>query len=155
MSLEVDQSGKIEQTERDTILCLSNDRWYAIRIPKKIKRTIQKMFRDSLLIKYFILITFSAALSILIKKTKPKTKIIIDEEYQNKEILIKNIIDKIFSKEKYKPVIEFKSIGKSSNADFFAQEVGKKNLKANLTLNLQDILKEIKKTEVGKRLADA
>lgn len=35
MNYQIDQSGKIEDTARDTILCLSNDGWYAVVTLKK------------------------------------------------------------------------------------------------------------------------
>ena len=65
---------------------------------------------------------------------------------------VPNIITKMFFQEKYQPVIEFKHIGKNSNADYYAGEVYLKHLKPTWTVNDKVILREIKKTEVGKRL---
>jgi len=155
MRIEIDQSGKIEQTEKDTILCLSNDKWYALKIKATTKRQIQEVFRRNGQIRNFIIFTFSAGLAILLRKVKPKTKVTIDQEYSGKNPVIKNILSRLLLQEKYQPVIEFKRIGKNSKADFYAAEVGRKHLKATWTISEKDILREIKKTEVGKRLKDA
>lgn len=45
MTYQIDQSGKIEQTAQDTILAYANSTEYALRIPKKLKRKIQELFR--------------------------------------------------------------------------------------------------------------
>ena len=40
MPIEIDQSNKIERTEKDTILALSNNEQRAIVIPARIKREV-------------------------------------------------------------------------------------------------------------------
>ena len=92
MRIEIDQSGKIEQTERHTVLCLSNDKNYSIFISRKVKRKIQRFFRENNQIRNFIIFTHSAGLSILLRRVKPLTKVIIDQEYKDKNAVIKNLI---------------------------------------------------------------
>ncbi len=44
MQIEVDQSGKIEQTSYDTVLALTNGVSYTILLKKKDKRALEKIF---------------------------------------------------------------------------------------------------------------
>ena len=155
MQLEIDQSGKIEQTNKNTILCLTNDKSYCLVIPARIKRQLQKIFRFNNQARNFILFTFSAGLAILIRQSSPGTKVLIDEEYIGKSPIIKNIIFQMLEDLEPTPTIAFKSIGKSSPAHLLAKEVALKRKKADKTVSFKEIIREIKKTEVGKRLKNA
>ncbi len=90
MKVEIDQSGKVEQTNKNTILCLSNDNWDAIIIKAKTKRQLQEIFRRHGQIRNFIIFTFSSLLAILIKRNLHLGKITIDQEYFGKEKIIMN-----------------------------------------------------------------
>ncbi len=155
MRIEIDQSGKIEQTERHTVLCLSNDKNYSIFISRKVKRKIQRFFRENNQIRNFIIFTHSAGLSILLRRVKPLTKVIIDQEYKDKNAVIKNLIHEMCTNNKYKPIIQFKSIGKESRADYFAGLIAQGKLKPTWIIGFEELLREIKRTEVGKRLKNA
>ena len=56
---------------------------------------------------------------------------------------------------KYKPIIQFKSIGKESRADYFAGLIAQGKLKPTWIIGFEELLREIKRTEVGKRLKNA
>jgi hypothetical protein len=155
MGLEIDQSGKIEQTEKDTVLCLSNDKWYAICIPRNVKRKLQLFFRSNRQIRNFIILTHVAGLFILLQKVKPGKKVYVDEEYGDKKAIIHKLMQEMSDKKMFQPVIEFKLIGKNSRADYFAGLIAQKLLKPTWILGFEEILEEIKKTEVGKRLKNA
>jgi len=155
MKIEIDQSGKIEDTAKDTVLCLSNKTWHAVVIPSTVKRQLQERFRRHGQIRNFILFTFCSGLVELFRISKPKTKVIIDREYMGKEPAITNIINKMFKNTKSLPVFEFWSIGKHSNAHKFANKVAVKEEKPTLVLCEKAVLKNIKRTEVGKRLKNA
>ena len=45
MRIEIDQSGKIENTNKNTIIAFSNNKFKSIFISAKDKREIQKFFR--------------------------------------------------------------------------------------------------------------
>jgi len=45
MTYQIDQSGKIEQTEKYTVLALSNENHFAVILSAKNKRRLQEMFR--------------------------------------------------------------------------------------------------------------
>jgi len=155
MVLEIDQSGKIEQTNKNTILCLSNKKWYALFIPARVKRQIQEIFRRNGQVRNFVLFTFCAGLALLLKEVKPKAKVIIDEEYYGKGAIIKNILQELLSKMKHLPIIEFRRIGKRSSAHILAKEVALRHKKPRWTVNTDQLIKQIKMTEVGKRLKNA
>src|SRR5437762_13916338 len=63
--MQLDQSGKIEQTQYSTVLCLSNGDWYAVRIRAATKRQLQEIFRRNGQVRNYILFTFSATLALL------------------------------------------------------------------------------------------
>lgn len=165
VSRQIDQSGKIEQTNKDTVLCFSNDTWFSVLIKARTKRQIQEIFRRNGQIRNYVLFTFSAGISILIRSaTSPiptkntsttVTKIVIDLEYSGKDSVIKEIITEIQKSGKKLPEIEFGHVGKESKAHFRAKLVSDKKIKPKITINLKQLLKEIKKTEVGKRLKNA
>ncbi|MEK9179345.1 MAG: hypothetical protein AAB893_02650 [Patescibacteria group bacterium] len=152
----IDQSGKVEQTNKDTVLALSNGTWDTIQIQSKTKRQLQEMFRRNGQIRNFVLFVFSVCLGILVKRNMKKTQnIVIDREYFGKEPVIKNIIYQLFKGAKKLPHIEFALIGKGSPAHFRAYETAKSLLKPNKIISLAEILEELKKTEVGNRLKNA
>ncbi len=154
-TFEIDQSGKIEQTAKDTILCLSNHTWYAVRISAHAKRQLQEIFRRNGQIRNFVLFTFCAGLAILIRKSKILSTITIDEEYSGKNHSIKAILLEMFSNLSLNSDITFRRIGKQSSAHLHAKEVATGKQKPTTIITTEALLKIIKKTEVGKRLKGA
>lgn len=155
MKLHVDQSGKVEKTSKDTILCLSNDEWFAVKIDRKVKRQLQEIFRRNGQIRNYLLFTFCAGLAILLRLAKPKTKVTIDREYFGKEPIINNILASMLADLTSEPVIEFDFIGTEPPAHLMAKEVARGKQLPTKVASEAELLKEIKKTEVGKRLKDA
>lgn len=149
---QIDQSGKIEQTNKDTVLCLSNGSWDTVLIKTKTKRQIQKIFRQNGQPRNYVLFTFSAALSILIERNLGVGRIIIDREYFGKEPIIKKLLEEMSEEIKKRATLEFGLVGKSSRADFRAGEVLAKKKKPRLILTARVLIRAIKKTEVGKQL---
>ena len=153
---QIDQSGKIEQTNKNTVLCLSNDEWDAVLIKARSKRQIQEIFRRNGQIRNYVIFTFSAGLSLLIKRNLEIQRIIIDREYYGKEAVIKEVLLKMLSRRKV-PEIVFENIGRKTQAHNRAYLIYSKKLKSKrlLLLRVEEILREIKMTEVGKRLKNA
>jgi|SRR3990167_130932 len=152
---KIDQSGKIEQTNKDTILCISNDGWDAVTIKANIKRQTQEIFRRHGQTRNFVLFTFSAGLAILIKRNLKNTHIIIDREYYGKEPVIKEIVLEILQRSKKIPEIRFEFIGKKPLAHHRAYAIGLGKLKTKKSVTLEELWTELKKTEVVKRLKNA
>lgn len=54
MNYQIDQSGKIEQTNKDTVLAAANEENKAVILPVKEKRRLQEWFRQIGLPEVFI-----------------------------------------------------------------------------------------------------
>jgi len=72
MKIEINQSNKIEQTNKDTIIGLSNQKAFTILINRKIKRKLQEEFRKQGKPRLFVYRTFIAGVVLLIKYAQLK-----------------------------------------------------------------------------------
>lgn len=148
---EIDQSGKVEQTEKDTYLVLVGKRdWDAVRISAKVKRKIQRIFRSNDQPRNYVIFTFCAGLSFILKRNSQFSSVVVDREYSGKEATINEILEQMLGKNM--PIVAHKSVGKLSQAHLIGLEITRGILKAKLNLSLEQLMKQIKKTEVGKRL---
>lgn len=145
MKIYIDQSNKIEQTNKHTVLALANDTKYAILIPAKVKRQLQELFRQNGKPRAFVYITFAAAVVILTKEYSEKlSQIIIDQEYYGKEKQLKKTIEKMLNNFFNKmPDISFGKIGKSSDAHKHAFSVAKQKIKADKIVSFDELNKII------------
>jgi len=145
MKYQIDQSGKIENTEKDTVLALSNDIKYTVILAAKVKRTLQSILRKEGRPEMYIYLVFSSLLFILLKSSRPKSKVIIDREYPGKESLIRVLIERVIKRSKGKEnfKLEFGSVGKSSKAHGLAHKTFKRKLKADKRVKLEEIIKLI------------
>lgn len=143
MRLEVDQSGKIEQTNLDTIIALSNDIQYSLVLKKRIKRLLQELFRIQGKPRLFIYKTFAALIAILLKASNPSKKVIIDMEYFSQQIILQRQITEYLEKNKIKAKFEFGFVGKGSSAHILAERVAHKKQKVNKAVNFEEISKLI------------
>lgn len=152
---QIDQSGKIEQTNFDTAICLSNGTWDSIFIEAKTKRQIQEIFRRTGQIRNYVIFTFCAALTFIIERNIKVGRIVIDQEYYGKEPIIKKLLGEMSRKIKETATLDFGLVGKSSRVHILAAEVFAKRKEPGQVLNKEQLLKLIRKTEVGKQLKDA
>ncbi len=145
MQIEIDQSIKIEQTNRDTIIAFSNSKSKTLLISAKIKKELKKIFRQQDKSRVFVYKTFAVLIYILIKQDLDKIQqIIIDKEYWDKEALIKNLLLQIIRKagrEFPKNNISFRQIGKASKAHLLAYSVYSKKAKPDIIIRLNNFLK--------------
>lgn len=85
MRIEIDQSGKIEDTSKDTVIAFSDDSFGGIIIKARDKREIQKIFRKIGKRKIFIYRLFAILIFLLIKKHLKKiSQMIVDFEICSK-----------------------------------------------------------------------
>lgn len=146
--VEIDQSGKFEDTKFDTVLAFSNGSSHTIIIPKKTKRNaisiLRKLGKKG---KTFYLQLFTVCLYLLIKnKLKTLTIITIDEEYVTRNRDIKRQLLNLISKNdpSYESEnINFKRIGKKSPAHNLAINCLRGEIKADKIIKLQEILELI------------
>jgi arginine deiminase len=140
MKFEIDQSGKIEQTNLDTVIALSDDFQFAIIFKKRSKRALQVVFREQNKRRVFIFLTFAALIALVLKEAKLKKKVIIDLEYAgHQDILKKQIIDYLKILKIDPPEMEFKEIGKNSPAHKLAVLVGNRKKKVDKIVKLEEV----------------
>lgn len=144
MKYEVDQSGRIEETNRHTVIAIANKNYsYTVKIDSKIKKLIQRKFQKIKKPKMFGVYGFVVGLILLLKKSKIKNSIvIIDIEYDgyNKVItneLIKNIDQDL--------EFRFSNIGKRSPAHICAYTIFKKREKPSYNIEFKEFEKLIMK----------
>jgi hypothetical protein len=130
--VEVDQSVRIEELRRDTILAVANKQFqYAVRFPAHLKRQLYELFRLRGMRKKFGPWVFAAAAAQLLEKSNVRVSdVVIDIEYPGYErdilTIIKNIHSDIY--------VSFTTVGKNSPAHekaYFALK-GKKAVEATL-----------------------
>lgn len=145
MKIEIDQSGRIEETNRDTVIAFSNEKQFSIRIPARIKRQLLEVFRRRGKPKLFKYKVFALGIAILLRRSKISPKnlsLVIDDEYPGHEGTITDIIWSRFDPE---VEINFRSISKNSPAHEMAYYTYKKERKENVRLTYEEIVASIKK----------
>lgn len=121
MTVEIDQSGKVEQLNTHTVIACANGESNAIWISASVKRSLIQNLRKSLIPrKDLVPILFTVLVFILLDNidTIPDT-IIIDEEYTGKEDIIEESLRKLLaskSRKRWQGQIRFKQVGKLSPA---------------------------------------
>lgn len=145
---EVDQSNKIDRPG-DTVLVLTNDKDYTIRIPAKEKRAAIKAIRqrfERLSRKLIHIRLFTAALYYLIRELPPGALVTIDTEYTGHEASIKAIL--LYWLQQDRPDISpddiaFGQVGKKSRAHKKALAIYRGKAKADRILKADDLLGQI------------
>ena len=149
MRIEIDQSGKIENTSKNTVIAFSDDKFKSILLHSQDKREIQKFFRRIGKPRIYVYRVFAILILLLIKdQLKEIKEIVIDEEYPGKDSLIKNLLLQEIRKIKpqfLKENIVFSKIGKKSRAHFLAYGVAVGKKKADIEVSAKDILRKIVK----------
>lgn len=125
MKIEIDQSGKIEDTRTHTIMALSNGISYSIMIKAVIKRIIKNIYILAGKPKIYTIQVFSLLVYLLLEKsTISSGMVIIDKEYKGQDNLIKSYITQLIHIRKKvklsKEDIHFTQIGKKSKAHITA-----------------------------------
>ena len=145
MRIEVDQSGKMEKMNVDTVLAFSDGKSAAVLIAAEVKRVcLQALRRRGRRKKTIVLRIFTAGLFLLLQDVLEEvTLVTIDQEYPGREGDIKGMLlrliwvsGKRFAKER----IVFHHVGKQSAAHFKAYGVYKGFRKADRILTAEDIL---------------
>lgn len=142
MKFDVDQSGKIEKTNKNTILAFSNDIQYSVCIPGKVKRQLKEAFRKQGRVRVFIYRTFAAGIVLLIKDHLRKIDLLnIDREYPGHEKLIEDMILEMLKKLRRKqPQINFRQIGKRAKAHYIAYGTAIQKRKPSKIITLKEIV---------------
>ncbi len=126
MTVEIDQSGRVEDLSTGTAVAFANEANGAIFVSAGIKRRLIIYLRRHSLIPARDLpaVLFGVLLFILIRDHQA-TALKIDEEYTGKNVVIEEILKKLFVRQRTKriPTIRFVRIGKRSSAHLLAWRV--------------------------------
>lgn len=145
MHIEVDQSGKIERMNVDTVLAFSDGKSAAVLIPAEVKRVcLQALRREGRPKVSIVLRIFAVGLFFLLQDVLEKvTLVTIDQEYPGREGDIRGMLLRLIwasGREFEKERIVFGQVGKNSAAHFKAYGVCKGFQKADRILIAEDIL---------------
>lgn len=144
MRIEVDQSGKIEQTEMDTVVAFSNNHQYAVLLPKELKRILINKYRKEkqVILKLFVICVYYTIRDYL----HQIELIVIDNEYEGKQNYIKSLLFDFIRKDYRdfdKNLIRIAHITKKSKAHEVAANANRGFAKSQKTLSEKDIEKLI------------
>lgn len=148
MRIEIDQSIKIEQTNKITSIACSNGISRSVGLSSTAKKEIENYFRSTGNRKMFIIFTFCALVYLVLHDLiTPQTDIYIDREYPGYDNLIKDKLVTAFKKLSKKNIdkhhIHIVQIGRSSRAHNLAW-LSAKNNSFNFRYNSKNIIKIIK-----------
>lgn len=155
LNYQIDQSGKVEHTNKDTVVALSNDHHLAILLKSKTKRIIKEWFKKEKRIRFFPFLTFAALLAILIKISSPKKRIEIDREYFGHENLVSERVTtylNLLGMKKHPP-LEWGHVGKTSQAHNLGLRIAKDKVKPNKVVSLEEVMElltELKEKKLKK-----
>lgn len=144
LNYQIDMSGKIEQTNKVTVISLSNGKQVSLILKSKDKRDLQTIYRKAGKPRAFTLQVFAALIYLLLEKLSISTgTIYIDKEYPGHEVLIKSYIAQlIIRKGKIKletENIRFTLVGKTSRVHLFGYKEYKRG-NADFKTTKEDIL---------------
>lgn len=145
--VEVDQSGKIEDTKEDTVLALSNGMHWSILIPATVKRScITQLRREGAHGKTFYLRLFAIALYFLLRDhIEQLSHAIIDIEYTGKDAQIKRFVMNFlqrYGRKVHAGQLRFMLVGKQSAAHTLAWKTLRGKREPDKVISLEELLKE-------------
>ncbi len=140
MRIEIDQSGKIEQKNMDTVIALSNRIEYSVLLPKEVKRRLIDKYKKEkqLILKLFVICLYYTLENYL----HEIVEIVIDKEYEGKDDYIKSLLISFIRKVHPnfdKNFIRFSQITKKSRAHEVAANVKRGKIKPQRILSENDI----------------
>lgn len=144
--MTVDQSIRIEETGKDTIIAFVDKKYScSLRIKSNTKKNIQSYFRKIGKPNIFPMVVFAISTYLLIKRFELKIDtLVIDIEYLGHESAIKNIILSLYRIDGIsEPDIHFKSIGKEDMAHILAIGIHRKKLNEDFILSESELLNSI------------
>lgn len=145
MRIEIDQSGKIEKTNKSTIIAFSNGVSSSVLVKAKDKQELQKFFRKMGKGRVFVYNVFAILIFILIRPHLNQIdQVIIDDEYTGQSYLIKNFLMQNIKKDNPNFTarsILFRNIGRKSKAHLEAYGVALNKRKAAKVISAREVLK--------------
>ena len=145
MRVEIDQSGKLEQLNTDTVVAYSDGSYGTIVLKTIVKQKIIRELRKSLIPRRDIVaIWFAVVVYLLIKDLAKNTVILLDEEYTGKNTIIEEALSKLLQQRfhyKWIGSIRFQQIGKDSPAHKLAWSTHRTKRRVGVRkLTVEDII---------------
>jgi|SRR3989304_6631589 len=143
MIYQIDQSGKIEDTHKLTIIASANSKTKVLKISATEKQTLVNQMREiEFPRKTYIYKIFAGLVFLLLKNYKNIDAVIIDKEYPSHEPDIKLFIIQLFKRtNKNCPEISFGHIGKQSKAHKVALAAFRGEIKPDFIVKKEDLLR--------------
>lgn len=119
MIIEIDQSNKIEETNKNTIIGMSNGKAFAVLIKGRAKRKLKEEFRKAGKQNLFKFRVFIAGVVLMIKYSGLKgiSEVVIDEEYTGKDNMLRSMFLEMWKRYFEKaPIVRVDNIGRKSGA---------------------------------------
>lgn len=149
MPIEVDQSVKVEETQKDTVLAFSDGQSFSVTIPARAKReAFAYLVGRGKKRKSAYLMIFSAGLFILLRdyltqRGDPEERIVIDTEYSGQEASVKTMFLRhahSLGMEVTATRVLFAPVGKNSRAHVLALEVQRGNISPGYRATIRDLM---------------
>lgn len=154
MVYKIDQSGKVEDTSKNTVLACCNGEEYCVLITRRTKRRIQEIFRTAGMRELFVYWTFAAGLYVLLENFKRDIKVVVDMEYLGRDKMILSMVNEITQiKRSVFHDIRFSRIGSKPKVHYLAKRVFDGKKKADRIIAVDEIIELIKRTKTGGRLS--
>ena len=149
MKIEIDQSGKIEQTNKLTVIAYSNGMSKSISITSTEKKILQKHFRVIGKGKLFVLVTFCILIYCLIKNIiSDELNIYIDREYAGFDDFIRQRLIEFSGNKLKRNQIHISEIGKKSRVHIKAHADAVKR-KGDIVIKSGNCVKFVKNKRSG------
>ena len=142
MTYEIDQSGKVEDTNKLTVVAYANGKIKSVKIGSVEKQKLLAAMRTLDHPKHNYVYKIFAALIYFLLADESVDSVMIDREYMGHEITIKGFLVYLLNKNgRNIPFIAFGHVGKSSPAHKAAVDVFRGKKEADLVVNAREILK--------------
>lgn len=140
MKCFIDQSGKVEDSSKLTVVAMVDGKIKSLLINSREKRKVLRIMREiEFPGRVFVYKIFAGLVFLLVKKERVN-ELFIDDEYPGHGPLIKDIIIKLFEGHKLKvPHINFGLIGKNNEAHKVALETFRGKRDADVIVNAKDV----------------
>jgi hypothetical protein len=142
MTYQIDQSGKVEDTNKLTVVAYANGQIKSVKIGSAEKQKLLSVMRTLDHPKRNYVYKIFAALIYFLLADERVDSVVIDREYTGHEETIIGILIQLLNKNgKNIPSIRFDHVGKSSPAHKAALDVFRGKKEADLVVNAKEILR--------------
>lgn len=142
MTYQIDQSGKVEDTNKLTVVAYANGKIKSVKIGGIEKQKLLATMRALIHSKHNYIYKIFAALIYFLLADEKVDSVVIDREYFGHEAIIKGMIIQLLIKNgKSVPEIQFGYVGKSSRVHKAALDVFRGEREADLVLTAKDVLR--------------